>query len=170
MQYDTLFHVAGLDTSYKKFQMYDASYMGPDGKLYIGNFNGLSKQMSRIDNPDVKGAGCNFCPRCLRVDSVYDWWGAGTPPCMPNYSLGAQECWPLSNNDISMKNEELEVYPNPTSSKLIIENAKGKEKELYNMQGQLIISTKENEIDVSRCSKGVYYIRCNGQVRKVVVD
>ena len=69
-----------------------------------------------------------------------------------------------------MKNEELEVYPNPVSSKLIIVNGKGKMKELYNIQGQLIISTKENEIDVSRCSKGVYYIRCNGQVRKVVVD
>ncbi|MBK7041062.1 MAG: hypothetical protein IPH46_11500 [Bacteroidetes bacterium] len=54
------FHVAGMDTTFIQFTHYDASYYGADGKLYIGNFHGTSKQMSRIDNPDVKGAGCNF--------------------------------------------------------------------------------------------------------------
>ncbi|MBK9480862.1 MAG: hypothetical protein IPO02_02515 [Bacteroidetes bacterium] len=49
-----------MDTTFNKFQHYEASYYGGDGKLYIGNFGGTSKQMSRIDNPDVKGAGLHF--------------------------------------------------------------------------------------------------------------
>ena len=161
----------GPDTSYA-FQGYSQLLLGMDGRIYIGNQGGQLRQMSVIDKPDIKGIGCQFCRKCFRLDTNNISVAITCPPNMPDYNLGAsgQPCWPVANNDISMKNEELEVYPNPTSSKLIIENAKGKEKELYNMQGQLIISTKENEIDVSRCSKGVYYIRCNGQVRKVVVD
>jgi hypothetical protein len=70
LQDNTWFHVAGLDTVANAAQGYETAYLAPDNKIYIGNFGGLSKQMSRIDNPDVKGAGCNFCPRCLRLDSL----------------------------------------------------------------------------------------------------
>ncbi len=174
-QYDLLdnswFHVAGLDTSYQEFQDYESAYLGPDSKIYIGNFAGLSKQMSRIDNPDVKGAGCNFCPRCLRLDSLGANAYVGTPPCMPDYGLGAKVCWPLSMNEFeNLKMSELEVYPNPTSSVFYIKNKEGKKKELYNAIGQLFFSTKENEIDVSGLAKGVYYLRVENQVVKVIVE
>ncbi len=160
----------GPDTSYN-FQYYSQLLLGMDGRIYIGNWGGQLKQMSVIDKPDIKGIGCQFCRKCFRLDTSV-FFVLMSPPNMPDYNLGAsgQPCWPLNNDEVSMKNEELEVYPNPVSSKLIIVNGKGKMKELYNIQGQLIISTKENEIDVSRCSKGVYYIRCSGQVRKVVVE
>jgi hypothetical protein len=53
--------------------------------MYIGNWNGLGKAMSVINNPDVKGVGCGFCPKCFQFPKI----GAGNPPCMPNYALGA---------------------------------------------------------------------------------
>jgi hypothetical protein len=91
LQDNTFYHVAGLDTSFLQFQNYQTAYLAPNNKIYIGNFGGTGKQMSVIDNPDVKGAGCNFCPKCLRTDSLFYGY-LGTPPCMPNYGLGARVC------------------------------------------------------------------------------
>jgi len=165
------YHVAGMDTTFMQFQHYDASYYGSDGKLYIGNFGGLSKQMSRIDNPDVKGAGCNFCPRCLRLDTLgVNTAYAGTPPCMPNYSLGAQICWPESTKDIMNNKNKLEVYPNPSSTSLYIKTESMEQRELYNSIGQLLFTTKENEIDVSKYSKGVYYLKVASKFKKIIIE
>ncbi len=169
LQDSTWLHIAGLDTTYIQFQDYETAYLGPDNKIYIGNFNGLSKQMSRIDNPDIKGAGCNFCPRCLRLDTLTGFITAGTPPCMPNYSLGAKECFPDDVNEVDIKNT-IEIYPNPSSAIFYIINADKKKKELYNSVGQMIFSTKENEIDVREFSSGIYYIKCCNKVRKVIVE
>ena len=164
------YHVAGMDTTFMQFQHYEASYYGGDGKLYIGNFGGTSKQMSRIDNPDAKGAGCNFCPRCLRLDSLGIYAIATTPPCMPNYSLGAQECWPLSNQDITINHSTFNVYPNPVSNKLKIDNATMKKKTLYNAIGLLILTTNDDVIDVRNYPKGMYYIKCVDQTKRFIVD
>jgi hypothetical protein len=164
------FHVAGIDTIFYKFQDYDASYYGADGKLYIGNFGGQSKQMSRIDNPDVKGAGCNFCPRCLRLDSVYYYGGAGTPPCMANYSLGADSCWPVGIVQQLKESYLFEVYPNPSSTKLHIKTEKKEQRELHNSLGQLLFTTKENEMNISQLAKGVYYLKIGTLTKKVIIE
>ena len=170
LQNETWFHVVGLDTTYQKFQNYDASYFGADGKLYIGNFGGTSKQMSRIDNPDVQGVGCNFCARCLRLDTLGANAYAGTPPCMPNYSLGAQICWPESTKDIENNKNKFEVYPNPSSTSLYIKTESKEQRELYNSIGQLLFTTKENEIDVRKYSKGVYYLKVASKFKKIIIE
>jgi hypothetical protein len=170
LQVDTWFHVAGLDTSWQKFQFYDASYLGPDGKLYIGNFGGLSKQMSVINNPDVKGAGCNFCPRCLRFDSLGLYAAASTPPCMPNYSLGKDTCWALDVTEHLAVKNELEVFPNPSSTVLYIKSKSKSNRELFNSIGQLLFTTKHNEINVSRYRKGIYYLKVENSVRKIIIE
>jgi hypothetical protein len=126
--------------------------------------------MSRIDNPDAKGAGCNFCPRCLRLDSLGIYAIATTPPCMPNYSLGAQICWPESTKDIENNKNKLEVYPNPSSTSLFIKTESKEQRELFNSIGQLLFTTKENEIDVRKYSKGVYYLKVENSAQKVVIE
>jgi hypothetical protein len=70
------------------FQKYSSSYIGPDGKIYVGNWWGISKQMSVINIPNAKGVACDFCPRCLRFPYP-DITGASTPPNMPNYAFGS---------------------------------------------------------------------------------
>ncbi|MBK6331648.1 MAG: T9SS type A sorting domain-containing protein [Bacteroidetes bacterium] len=181
LQDNTWFHVAGLDTSYQKFQNYNASYLGPDDKLYNGNFAGLSKQMSVINNPDIKGAGCNFCPRCFRLDSVFYYGAITTPPCMPNYSLGAQVCWPLESSEIEDKRlETLEVYPNPSSTYIDV-NYEIRDKrnatiELFTALGQRVYTSPISHlkspfsIDVSNLSTGIYYLRVENLVKKVIIE
>nr|MBP6315465.1 T9SS type A sorting domain-containing protein [Chitinophagaceae bacterium] len=162
----------GPDTSFLKFQYYSQLARGLDERIYIGNVNGQHRQMSVIDMPDIKGIGCQFCRKCLRSNTNLAF-GLTAPPNMPDYNLGAsgQVCWPLGSSEIGDKSSEmLEVYPNPTSTILYIKNSKGKKKELYNTIGQLIYTTKKEEIDVRRLARGIYYLRCDGQSKKVLIE
>lgn len=126
--------------------------------------------MSRIDNPDVKGVGCNFCPRCLRMDSLAGMFSLGTPPCMPNYGLGEKVCYPDATTNIENKENKMLVLPNPSSQILYIKNLNKEKKELYNSIGQMIYSTILNEIDISNYSKGIYYLRCGIQTKKIIIE
>ena len=167
---DSLRYIHGLDTTYLPFTSYTNAYLAPDQKIYIGNYHGTSKQMSRIDNPDVKGIGCNFCPRCLRMDTVANIVSVGTPPCMPDYGLGAKTCWPLSQSESEVRSVEWVVYPNPSSTVFIVQNKQGKKKELYNVQGELLFTTNEDVIDVKPLARGMYYLQVEGQVKKVIIE
>lgn len=165
------YKVCGMDTSHDYFMMYTKVDLGIDNKIYFSHADGFSRQMSTIDNPDVPGAGCNFCRKCVRAKS--NWGILYSYPNMPYYDLGedpVNPCWPVSNGELTMENEELKVYPNPVNGKLRITNYEGQVKELYNAVGQLMLRTKENEMDVSKLAQGVYYLRCAGQTRKVVVE
>ncbi|MBL7755368.1 MAG: T9SS type A sorting domain-containing protein, partial [Chitinophagaceae bacterium] len=50
------------------------------------------------------------------------------------------------------------------------QNKQGKKKELYNVQGELLFSTKEDVIDVKHLARGMYYLRVEHEVKKVVVE
>jgi hypothetical protein len=90
---------------------------------------------------------------------------------MPNYGLGSKVCYPQSNEELIINNEELVVYPNPASSKIAVKcKLLDVRKELYNSVGQLILSSKENEIDVRNLSRGIYYLKVGNVSRKVVVE
>ena len=168
--------VGGIDTSWNNFQWYCLSYLGPDDKLYIGNWNGFSPGMSVINNPDVKGIGCNFCPKCLHFpkyhfSSTLIGGGVKTPPNMPNYKLGATNppCVVGVPEVGQGKKVEYSVLPNPSISKLMIkymldENEKGIF-QVVDIYGQLITEATLNPylgaqtIDLKNNPSGVYYYR-----------
>jgi hypothetical protein len=162
----------GPDTSYFAFQYYSHLYKGPDSRLYIGNVGGQLRQFSVIDYPDNKGIACGFCRKCFRIpDSSFT--AATSPPNMPDYVLGAdlsKPCWPLSNEEFTLKIEPFEVYPNPSSTVINIKTEGKGKRELYNSVGQLLFFTGKNEINVSRYSKGIYYIKIGNMVRKVIIE
>ena len=166
------FFIHGPDTSLNYFPMYHTMACGPDGRLYIGNFNGTRQYMSYIEYPNVKGLGCNFVPQGL----WQPYTNLLTPPNMPNYGLGvdtAHGCWPLAVSPTPGGEdwgEAMQVYPNPSNTVFYIKNKHGKKKELYNAIGEIMYSTINDEIAVSRYAKGMYYIRCEKEVKKVVVD
>ena len=86
-----------------------------------------------------------------------------TSACYAVYGLG------LADN--TAERGLMQIYPNPTKGTFsVLHVPKGSTKEFYNSLGELLFSTNLEEIDVRQYSKGVYYIRCSGQVRKVVVD
>jgi hypothetical protein len=89
---------------------------------------------------------------------------------MPNYGLGAKTCWPLAAEDVLVGDDHLAVYPNPTNSILNVKNKTNQRKYLYNTLGQLIRSTQSNEMDIRGVPPGVYYVQCDGETRKVVVE
>lgn len=179
-QYDTWdpdsntawFHVANMDTVYDYFNGYSMGSLGWDNKIYIGNWHGLGKTMSVIDSPDNKGVACNWCAKCLRFPDTLG--GATNPPCQPNYNLGKDtsiNCWPLADHSVNEIPNLMEVYPNPTTGRLLIKGCKSMSvKELFTHSGQLLLRTKENELDLSRLPKGFYLLRCEDQARKVVVE
>lgn len=160
--------VAELDTTWEAFQSYSGMYLGPDSKLYIGNWGSVyCKQMSYFNSPNEKGLASDFCPRCLRFPK----YGVSRPPTMPNYDLGEElPCWTLGNEETEKRMEDLQVYPNPAKTTLFIKTENNGKRELYNSVGQLLISTKENEIDVSIYCEGLYYFKCGNTVRKVVIE
>ncbi len=65
------------------------------------------------------------------------------------------------------------VYPNPLSHKLFIQTASvnhSHTKEFYNCSGQLLLRTKENELDLSSYTRGVYYLKIDDHVERIVLE
>jgi hypothetical protein len=91
---------------------------------------------------------------------------------MPNYELGAlaQPCWPLMNEGVVGNNTSWAVYPNPAQGVVYIKHKDGKTKRLYNTLGQLLDETHSSLFDVSRLSKGIYFVQCDGEMKKVFVE
>lgn len=160
--------VAGLDTTWDASQGYSSMYLGPDGKLYIGNIAGTGGQMSVINNPDVKGAGCNFCPRCFRFPPLHYqgnkyYTGVSQPPCMPNYKLGSTPPCGLAEGIEEQENISLiKLYPNPANATVTIEYSKGGRINIVNMLGQLVLNAELPSgsgmklIDISSLPAGIY--------------
>jgi hypothetical protein len=99
---------------------------------------------------------------------------------MPNFNMPKKEpCWPLTNQVLVKSNSSFLVYPNPANSILNIElihfKSETSQLELYNVLGQLlrrgqIESNKKMQMDISTLSSGVYYLRCEGQVKKIIIE
>ena len=165
-------YIHGPDTSnLTYFPLYGTMAIAPDGKIYIGNSNGIRKYMSYIDSPNVKGLGCHFVPQGV--------WQPYTnlmcPPNMPNYGLGIDSshlgCWPLSQSEsVERQSEEWVVYPNPASTQLYFRGAERKKKMLYNAYGVLITETCKEEMDIKNLSRGLYFVHCNNLSKKIVVE
>jgi hypothetical protein len=172
-------NIAGLDTTLNEFTSYGNIFPGPDGKIYISNWNYTSNQMSVINKPNKKGLASEFCPRCLRFDTVYNYPGIGGPPNMPNYAMGADSssCWPLSNVQYSINpnREQLKVYPNPACSNVIIDVGELTKNNIciINTAGQVLYNqipkTVKTTIDVSQWASGVYFVRYGSKVKRLVV-
>jgi hypothetical protein len=87
-----------------------------------------------------------------------------TSTCFTVAAIGIQEI---------NKFTSFSVYPNPVSNKLYIQSSTvfaDKKKEFYNAFGQLILTSNSIEIDVSSYSKGIYNLKCEQHVVKVVVE
>ena len=160
------YRVANLDTTWSKFSYYCGLHNGPDGKIYIGNWS-WAKAWSVINDPNKKGGACDFLPKHIRFRGTHN------PPTMPNYALGkdtTQPCTPLGEVTFTEPGESWVIYPNPANGVFYIKNKTGKRKYLYNTLGQLVRSTEANEMDVRGLFPGVYYVQCEGDTRKVVVE
>ncbi len=68
---------------------------------------------------------------------------------------------------------DFNFYPNPTSSKIFFQGIDDAEKQIMDINGRLLFSTQENEIDLSQLSQGIYILRVKNKegivaIRKIV--
>lgn len=64
--------------------------------------------------------------------------------------------------------EEILIYPNPTSTVLTVQNAKGNEVIILDLFGKILIQTSSNEIDLSHLTSGTYFVSANGKRTKFI--
>ncbi len=143
--------------------------MGVNGRIYVGKYGGGGVHgMSVINKPNIKGIGCDYCSLCLRCDTCDYTVSLAN---IPNFNMPKKEpCFPLSNEVVKGEKDEIEIFPNPTSTVFCIKNANGNKKELFNVLGELLFSTKADEIDVRHFAKGIYYLRCENESKKVIIE
>ena len=71
-------------------------------------------------------------------------------------------------NEIS--NNGIQIYPNPTSDFIYIENAEPQLVKIYSLDGRLVKSVENtNVIDVRNLNKGGYLINIDGTIKKFVI-
>ncbi|MQP23481.1 T9SS type A sorting domain-containing protein, partial [Flavobacterium sp. LMO8] len=98
-----------------------------------------------------------------------------------NYALNATEISSLytnntlSTSDFSQNNLEVALYPNPVNDILNIETALELQSvEIYNIQGQKVLSSNQKQINVSDLAAGMYMVRIqdidnNIATKKIVI-
>lgn len=65
----------------------------------------------------------------------------------------------LSRNDFNTA-LRFKLYPNPVNDKFTVSLENDlKQIEIYNLQGQKVLSSKQKEVDVSQLNKGVYFVK-----------
>jgi hypothetical protein len=164
------YHVKqGPDTTFLQFAQYGQLQLGVDGRIYIGKIGGTGNSNSVIDKPNIKGAGCDFCRKCLRMDTTQ--WYTQSFANMPNFNMPKKEpCWPLHNQQVNGEHHTWDFYPNPAQQQIVINHAQNKLKILYNMVGQAVVSTTNDIIELRALQRGVYYLFCEGVVKKVIIE
>lgn len=106
----------------------------------------------------------------FNYDPTTSNWVSGSP-IASNVS-----CASLQNEDFQSKNWSLRLYPNPAKEIVhITSDSEIKELVLYNLQGQIVVTTSQKEINVSNLQSGVYLVRAediNGAIatQKLVID
>ena len=81
----------------------------------------------------------------------------------------------LSSSDFAQNNLEVSLYPNPVNDVLNIETTlEVKSVEIYNIQGQKVLSSNQKQINVSDLAAGMYMVRIqdaenNSAIKKVII-
>ena len=75
---------------------------------------------------------------------------------------------PTGIEELQAANDELRVYPNPTGGMAYIQTENDAVLQLYDLQGKLLLATTGKQIDLSAFAAGMYLLKVNGEMMKVV--
>lgn len=104
--------------------------------------------------------------------------GAGPFPCTPGIVSGPTNTITFNVSSIvttipdhAVQTLDIGVYPNPANDKLYLNHCdKDSEKKLFTLTGQLALTFKGLETNVAHLKPGVYLLKCEGQIKKVVIE
>ena len=125
-------------------------YLGPsiliEGiGLFNGPFNFFEHNSTLICHFDSMGHKDFY----TLVDSTFGDPFNFNSTCLGATSIGIQE----------IHNQEIKIFPNPTSSQISIEMNSFEKVEIFSLSGVLVKISSQNTIDLSNLSKGVYFLK-----------
>lgn len=157
--------------------MFQLMQRGPDCKIYMSSLN-TTPYLHVINNPDEKGAACNFVQRDIEM---FCSPGSRSMPNFPQFNVGAKE--EVCNESLTTWVEEvfdsqysLTARPNPVSDLLIIDagGTNIQEAQLRDMQGRLLYKREvhdvEVELDVGLYEAGIYLLSIRTEEGHVMTE
>ena len=139
-----------------EYHLFVGSYTG---KTYLynnidGNINGIFSELNTINNNVWEGGKNSVAVSDINNDSLMD-------------IIIGNQCGGLAffkgdttaTTQIEEVREYFNVYPNPSSHTIYIENKKKEEIFIYNSLGELVLNTKQEYIKIEEFPVGIYVIK-----------
>jgi hypothetical protein len=141
---------------------YVFSYDGTTSKIYRNGvlLSSLAKTMNTVSNSDIfrlglsEGGASGYFNGAIDDLQIY------------NYALSDSQIanlystQTLAVNNVSIKNNKVQIYPNPVKDVLIIKSDSGVNKvEVFSTEGKKLMETNQNNINVSLLTSGLYIIK-----------
>jgi hypothetical protein len=82
------------------------------------------------------------------------------------YNAPSTQTGTLALNKIKAIENKIELFPNPTNSKITLNSERDYKIEIYNMQGQMVMKANGNTIDLSNLSNSVYVLKAYDKYEK----
>ncbi|MEZ4800337.1 MAG: LamG-like jellyroll fold domain-containing protein [Flavobacteriales bacterium] len=106
------------------------------------------------------------------LDEVAFWSRALSDQEIADFYAGST----ITNVDVVQSNIDFDIYPNPTSGKLLLDSPNmliNVPIAIYNLTGQLVKQTlssgEKTIIDISDLPAGIYFLKVEGQTKRLVV-
>ena len=89
-----------------------------------------------------------------------DYVGTAIVNNTPSAGILEDNCITLSIDKLELLKTQMNVFPNPCSEILNIING-NRLKKIYSSEGEIVMTTDKNQVDVSHLSEGIYVIKSN---------
>ena len=100
-------------------------------------------------------------------------WQSGVNNALFNiieFNAPSTQTGTLALNEIKEINNKIELFPNPTNSKIALNSEKNYTIEVYDMQGQIVMKDKGNTVDLSNLSNAVYILKAYDNYEKTTTS
>ena len=141
----------------------------PQGKLWFlqqsvnsDGYSDTSDKQSVI--AELGGVSVRFNDGAVFSGGTKIYRGAGYAINIIEYDLDAQTI-SLNTNDIKLDNK-MQLFPNPTNSRLSLNSDKDYNIEVFDLNGRKIMEVEGNNLDMSNLSKATYIVKAFDKASK----
>jgi hypothetical protein len=148
----------------------------PEGKICMiqttghgtASFNARPNSWSSVKTFEVgRISSINVCIYLIGGTKV---WSSTSSPGLYNvieFNTPSTQTGTLAFNEIKDIDKKIELFPNPTNSKITLNSQKNYSIEIYDMQGNIVMKDIGNTIDLSNLSNAVYILKAYDNFEKI---
>ena len=138
------------------------------GKTYLynnidGNLNGTFTELNSINNNVWEGGKNSVTVGDINNDNLVDLLIGNQSGGLALFK-GDTSIYNSNSNDINIIN----VFPNPSSDYIYINNPKKRLIVVFNSLGKIELTSRNEKIDIQKLSPGLYYVRNENQFSKFI--